>query len=333
MRVSRAGSALRLALVAAALVVGVSAARAANFALVAPASGAPRAAATAVAVGAIATARTGTPLEATSGASARTGRVGRQVFDLGHGVLVYAYWTPGARNVPSVLMVHGGSWEHGTPAAPYYLSWAEREQARGWAAFSIGYRLLPSVVWPAPVEDVQRGLRWIRAHADRFGLDLGRSFLVGHSSGGQLATIAGLQMGGFAGVASISGATDPLAEYRAAPDHNLRRAAALLVGGRVHDRALWESTRAVNYLGPHVMPFLVMQSVDDPIVPFSTGRAFARALLEHGYPTTTIEVPGDVHSLTTFDNLSTIDRWMDSVLISSEQRQLTDVGAAGDQPR
>lgn len=325
MRVGRAVTALCLALLAAGLVIFVSAGPSANLTLVGPASGATLAEPATVAVGAIATDQSGTPLVA-------SGTPGRQVYDLGGGVLVYAYWTPGARNVPSVLMVHGGYWEHGSPAVPYYLGWAEREQARGWAAFSIGYRLVPAVAWPAPVDDVERAIGWIRAHASRFGLDVSKSFLVGHSAGGQLASIAGLQLGGFAGVASISGADDPWEEYRTSPNAHLRRAAAMLVSGRVDDQALWESTRSVNYLGRHVMPFLVMQSTHDPVVPFSTGRAFAAALEARGYPTTRIDVPGSVHALISFDDLRRIDRWMDSVLTSSEQRELSTVGASGTQP-
>src|SRR5207237_378565 len=64
---------------------------------------------------------------------------------------------------PAIVFVHGGAWVHGDPsqAAGNALHFARR----GIATISISYRLAPRHRFPAPLHDVRRGLRHVRAHA------------------------------------------------------------------------------------------------------------------------------------------------------------------------
>ena len=57
---------------------------------------------------------------------------------------------------------------------------------------SIEYRLAPAITFPSNVEDVKTAVRWVRANADRFGLDAARIGLWGTSAGGHLAAVAAL---------------------------------------------------------------------------------------------------------------------------------------------
>src|SRR5881275_2313956 len=70
---------------------------------------------------------------------------------------------------PAVVFVHGGAWMHGDPsqAAGNALHLARR----GIATISLSYRLAPTHRFPAPLDDVRHGLRWVRAHADELGID------------------------------------------------------------------------------------------------------------------------------------------------------------------
>src|SRR5205085_4485891 len=54
------------------------------------------------------------------------------------------------------------------------------------------YRLAPMYRYPAAVEDVQRAVRWMRAHATEFRLDPTRVAAMGASAGGHLASLLGL---------------------------------------------------------------------------------------------------------------------------------------------
>lgn len=91
---------------------------------------------------------------------------------------------------PAVVFVHGGAWVGGDPsqAAGNGLHFARR----GIATVSISYRLAPAHRFPAPLDDVRRGLRWVRAHAGELGIDPDRLALMGLSAGAHLAVLAHL---------------------------------------------------------------------------------------------------------------------------------------------
>jgi acetyl esterase/lipase len=89
---------------------------------------------------------------------------------------------------PVVVVVHGGAWITGDPsqAAGNALHLARR----GVATISLSYRLAPAHRFPAPLDDVRRGLRYVRAHAAELGIDADRMALVGLSAGSHLAMLA-----------------------------------------------------------------------------------------------------------------------------------------------
>lgn len=89
---------------------------------------------------------------------------------------------------PCVVLVHGGGWTGGDPsqAAGNALHFARR----GIATVSISYRLAPAHRFPAPLDDVRRGLRHVRAKAADLGIDPDRIVLMGLSAGAHLALLA-----------------------------------------------------------------------------------------------------------------------------------------------
>ena len=96
---------------------------------------------------------------------------------------------------PLALVLHGGYWQ-----ATYNLTHTghlcEALRDAGIASWNLEYRCLgvPGGEWPAAAEDLERAL----AHRDElpFAHD-GRTVLVGHSAGGQLALWAAKQSGLF----------------------------------------------------------------------------------------------------------------------------------------
>ena len=94
---------------------------------------------------------------------------------------------------PAVVVVHGGAWMRGDPsqAAGNALHFARH----GIATVSISYRLAPRHRFPAPLDDVRRGLRWVRAHAAELGIDAERLALLGLSAGAHLAMMAHVARG------------------------------------------------------------------------------------------------------------------------------------------
>lgn len=61
----------------------------------------------------------------------------------------------------------------------------------GVAGFVLKYRLGPRYRHPAPLQDAQRALRWVRANAGELGVAPGRVGILGFSAGGHLTSSAG----------------------------------------------------------------------------------------------------------------------------------------------
>lgn len=60
----------------------------------------------------------------------------------------------------------------------------------GVAGFVLSYRIAPRYHYPAPLLDVKRAVRLIRANAGRFGIQADRIGVIGFSAGGHLASAA-----------------------------------------------------------------------------------------------------------------------------------------------
>jgi acetyl esterase/lipase len=99
----------------------------------------------------------------------------------------------GRASRPAILAIHGGAWRGGDKA--WGEQFAEELCPFGYVVVSINYRRSsrPGGTWPAQIEDVQKALRYIRAHAARFRIDPNRIASLGLSAGGHLATMVALR--------------------------------------------------------------------------------------------------------------------------------------------
>jgi len=68
---------------------------------------------------------------------------------------------------------------------------AEWLNLQGITAFVLTYRLAPRYHYPAPIEDGQRAVRWVRAHAREYGVSPNRIGVWGFSAGGHLVGMLG----------------------------------------------------------------------------------------------------------------------------------------------
>ena len=91
---------------------------------------------------------------------------------------------------PAVLLVHGGGFRRGNRQS--YLPVAIRLAQRGYVAATASYRLAPRHQFPAAVEDVKAAVRFLRANADKYGIDPDHIGAMGGSAGGHLVLFLGL---------------------------------------------------------------------------------------------------------------------------------------------
>lgn len=92
---------------------------------------------------------------------------------------------------PAIVLVHGGGWVAGDKRDMQGM--AEAAAKEGFVAFNINYRLVfgGENTWPVPLDDTQRAVRWVRANAERYGIDPERLGAMGASAGGHLVTYLG----------------------------------------------------------------------------------------------------------------------------------------------
>lgn len=91
----------------------------------------------------------------------------------------------GAKAAPLVLLIHGGGWSGGD-RKQYLRSIVPLAEA-GFAAASIGYRLLPDAAWPEMPHDVLRAAAWLHEKSADYGIDARKAVTLGSSAGGHLA--------------------------------------------------------------------------------------------------------------------------------------------------
>jgi acetyl esterase/lipase len=248
--------------------------------------------------------------------------------------------------VPVVVWIHGGGWFQGSrlpiPTGVSDLC------SRGYAVASIDYRLTADAIWPAQIHDVKGAVRWLRSHADQYGLDPDRIAAWGESAGGQLAAMLGVSgglgtvsigsvtvdlegaMGGNLGQSSrVQAVVDwygqsDLLQMRFYPATTLHdpqgSPESKLVGGPIQKNPERTATASpVSFASPDDPPFLPMHGTIDPLIPFNQSELLADALRASGVPVSFVPVPNAGHGGSTFftpASFQTVYQFLDARLLN-----------------
>ena len=101
------------------------------------------------------------------------------------------YRPKGAGPYAAVLEVHGGAW---TSKDRFNNAETAKVLARhGIVVLSIDFRMPPEAPYPASLQDINYGIRWLKLHAREFGSSPERVGIYGTSSGGNQALLAAMR--------------------------------------------------------------------------------------------------------------------------------------------
>ncbi|MBI1355214.1 MAG: alpha/beta hydrolase fold domain-containing protein [Acidobacteria bacterium] len=221
---------------------------------------------------------------------------------------------PPAERLPLVVWIHGGGWRNGS-----------KEQARlavplvpqGYVVASINYRLSGDATFPAQIHDCKGALRWLRAHADEYGIDPRRVGVWGSSAGGHLVALLGTSggvrelEGDVGGNLRFSSAVQAVCDFYGPTDllqmdaHSISKRIvhdapqspeSLLIGGPIQDHPdKVARLNPISYVTPDDPPFLIVHGDKDPLVPFHQSELLEAALEKAGVPVSLYKVVGGEH--------------------------------------
>ena len=179
-----------------------------------------------------------------------------------------------ADGFPAALVIHGGGWASMDRHAVRGL--AEFLAGNGFAAFNIEYRLAPQHRWPAGCDDCKAAAQWLLG--SEYPVDAQKFFIVGGSSGGHYALMAGLMLprGTVRGIVSISGIDDVFVDSRFSPGRY-----QYLLGKSPDENDLLELNPA-TYLTADAPPILCTHWRRDEVVRFAACTAFEQAAADRG---------------------------------------------------
>ncbi len=212
-----------------------------------------------------------------------------------------AHIPPGDGSFPAVILVHGGGWSAGDKSGKFIQPLFGPLNETGFAWFSINYRLAPQFSYPAPAEDLEAAVRFVKQHAKEYKVNPARIALMGESAGGHLVNVVGAKNDvGVAAVVCFYGPIDLVEWSKRLEGKPLSpsvqaffRMTTLDETGRAHIRVA--SPRI--YLNSKTPPFLVIHGTRDEAVSYSQALLTVELLRKRGIPCELITIPDGVHGV------------------------------------
>ncbi|MBS2213467.1 alpha/beta hydrolase [Carboxylicivirga mesophila] len=100
--------------------------------------------------------------------------------------LLDVYYPQDSAAYATVVWFHGGGIQAGHKEIPEAL------KQKGIAVVGVNYRLHPKVLAPAYIEDAAAAVAWVFKNIEQYGGDPSLIFVSGHSAGGYLASMVGM---------------------------------------------------------------------------------------------------------------------------------------------
>ncbi len=212
------------------------------------------------------------------------------------------YFPAGAQGpLPVVIWTGGSAWlgDMGKRNAGVV---AARLNPAGYAVAGVSIRSSPQVRFPGQLHDIKAAIRWLRAHAETYGLDATRVAIMGDSSGGWTAAMAAVtgdvpELEGAVGVTGFSSRVQAAVAFYPPTDFLAMDAWALqrCTDPRCHDsdgspesrlvgcpiQGCPEKAQAANpvrYVTAGDPPILILHGDSDPLVPHNQGERLYMAL-------------------------------------------------------
>ena len=214
------------------------------------------------------------------------------------------YLPKSGKPTPVVINIHGGGWNKGVKESQTGFNTFFKA---GFAVANIEYRLTAQATAPAAIEDARCALLYLIKNAKALNIDVNKIVVMGGSSGGHLALMAGMLANdhrfdnnckGVEGVKVAAiidkyGITD-VWDWAYGPNKTSRSATAWL-GSYAKDQRFAATVSPMTYVSKNNPPIYIVHGDADPTVPYQQSVDFHKKLQEGGVKTKFTTVPGGLH--------------------------------------
>ena len=244
-----------------------------------------------------------------------------------------------------VIAIYGSAWFANNMKGMTYMSLGKPLTDAGFAVVSINHRSSADAKFPAQINDVKAAIRFVRANADKYRLDTSFIGITGFSSGGHLASLAGVSNGmknrtvgattvdvegEVGGNLEFSSDVDAVVDWFGPVDMSRMHDCSTVNDGRSPEAALIGGAPAdlpdmvslispIFYVGEGGPRFLVIHGDADNVVPHCVSEFFAGELRKAGRLEEFISVPGGGHGPVTF-NADTFKKMTDFFIQESKKK-------------
>lgn len=227
----------------------------------------------------------------------------------------------------AVVVIYGSAWFANNLKEVAFMTMGQPLLDAGFTVISINHRSSGDAKYPAQINDVKAAVRFLRAHAEELKLDTSFIGITGYSSGGHLASLAGVTNGvkrykvGTTEIdleGNVGDCTDfdsrvdavvdwfgPIDMTRMEECSTTKGAdspeAALIGGAPAEHIDLLALLNPITYIDEKDPKFLVIHGDADPVVPYCQSVFFKDALNVKGRLEEFISVPQGQHGPITFN--------------------------------
>ncbi|BCM94041.1 dipeptidyl aminopeptidase 4 [Abditibacteriota bacterium] len=231
------------------------------------------------------------------------------------------YGADSTQKKPAIIFLHGGGWQAGSRhdmdvPASYFAQ-------QGYVCFAVSYRLVKDGKnrYPAQIDDVQRAVRWIRAHATDYGVNPDKIGALGASAGGHLVALLGTtdtlhntipELADYSSrVQCVVDLYGP-ADFTAFPDAPVIDEAQRTEGMKLVTEFLgplpesapnYLEASPIKHIDKKTSPFLIFHGGKDALVPLSQSQQLDEALHKAGIESKLTVFPNAGHGYTEPDLL------------------------------
>lgn len=218
-----------------------------------------------------------------------------------------AYVPPGAKGeLATCILVHGGGFTKGDKQT-FIRPLFEPLVKAGMVWFTINYRLAPDHQWPACAEDVAAAVRWVKAHAKEYHVDVSRIALIGESAGGHLVAWEAVSGGEDTRVAAVVPFYAPFDLVTHVQRRKEMRGLGDLIGSKEMSEANFQKLAAmspIHKVRAGLPPFLLIHGDADTTVAPEQSVVFQAKMKEAGNVCDLITVPGGIHGMNGWGKLN-----------------------------